>query len=379
MKKFFSLFMALVLLSSVLAACGNSGSSSAAGSSETFLIGGIGPLTGPAASYGISVKQGAEIAIKEINDAGGVKAGDKTYKLELAFEDDEATEAKAVTAYQTLADKKINALMGTVTSGACLAIISDTEKDGILQITPSASAPDCIKNSNAFRICFDDFFQGETMAAYAVEQLGHKKVAVIYHNDSDYSLGMAEAFKKKVESLGGTVVAYEASGEKDVDFTTQLTKIKASDAEILFFPGYYEPAAKIASQAKDQGISLPIIGGDGWDGVLKSAADPATVENVVFSSPFSPTLEEAKDFVEAYKAAYKDTPDQFAADGYDAIYTMKAALEEAKSVDSAALIAAMTKIEVKGLTGTMTFSAEGVPNKEVKLIVIKDGNYELLK
>ncbi|HOO27415.1 MAG TPA: ABC transporter substrate-binding protein, partial [Lachnospiraceae bacterium] len=136
----------------------------AAGAAETFLIGGIGPLTGGAASYGISVKQGAEVAIAEINSAGGVTAGDTTYQLALAFEDDEASEEKSPQAYNTLMDQGINALMGTVTSGACLAITDLTYEDNILQITPSGSAQDCTNNPNAFRICFTDPLQGETMA-----------------------------------------------------------------------------------------------------------------------------------------------------------------------------------------------------------------------
>lgn len=167
------------------------------GETAEFLIGGTGPLTGPNASYGTSVKQGAEIAIQEINNAGGVTVGDTTYTLALAFEDDEATEDKAIQAYNTLMDQGIQVLMGGTTSGATIAITDLTAEDGILQITPSGSAPECIQYDNAFRICFSDPEQGTAMADYAVDVLGYTKVAVIYDNASDYSAGIAEAFEER--------------------------------------------------------------------------------------------------------------------------------------------------------------------------------------
>ncbi len=380
MKKFLAAIMAVAMTFS-LAACGSSseGNTSNAGSTsgeDTFVIGGLGPLTGSAASYGISVKQGAEIAINEINEAGGVKVGDKTLKLSLNFKDDEASEETAITAYNSLMDEGIDALLGTVTSAPCIVIKDYTAQDGILQITPSGSALNCITDAdNAFRLCFTDPLQGKTMADFAVNDLGYKNIAVIFNNSDEYSTGMKEAFVEEVEALGGTVVSTQAFNEGDVDFTAQLTAIKNTNAEILFVPTYYEAAAYIAQQAKDIGLGLPLIGGDGWDGVLKQVTDPSTVEGAIFLSPFLSTDPEVADFVSAYEEAYKATPDQFAADGYDVVYVMKAAMEKAGSTESADMIAAMTEIEVDGLTGSVKFSADGEPEKGAKFVTIKDGQY----
>ncbi len=377
MKKFLAAIMAVAMTFS-LAACGSSsnGNTADANGEDTFVIGGLGPLTGSAASYGISVKQGAEIAIKEINEAGGVKVGDRTVKLALNFKDDEASEETAITAYNSLMDEGIDALLGNVTSAPCIVIKDYTAQDGILQITPSGSAINCITDAdNAFRLCFTDPLQGKTMADFAVNDLGYKNIAVIFNNSDEYSTGMKDAFVEEVAALGGTVVSTQAFNEGDVDFTAQLTAIKNTNAEILFVPTYYEAAAYIAQQAKDIGLELPLIGGDGWDGVLKQVTDPSTVEGAIFLSPFLSTDPEVADFVNAYETAYKATPDQFAADGYDVVYVMKAAMEKAGSTESADMIAAMTEIEVQGLTGNVKFSADGEPEKGAKFVTIKDGQY----
>ena len=342
----------------------------------------MGPLTGPAASYGTSVKQGAEIAIAEINEAGGVTVGDVNYTLALAFEDDEATEDKSIQAYNTLMDEGIQVMMGATTSGSTIAITDLTADDGILQITPSGSAPDCIQYDNAFRICFSDPDQGIAMADYAMDVLGYTKIAVIYNNADDYSAGMDEAFETRIEEKGGEIVASESFTTGDTDFNTQLTKIKGTDAEALFIPAYYQDITYITKQAADMGMDLPLIGSDGWDGVLSTVSDPSVVEGAIFASPFCAAVDDPKvvSFVEAYEAAYSSTPDQFAADSYDAVYTIKAAMEQAGSIESEDLIAAMTEITVDGLTGeSITFSADGVPNKEIKYVEIKDGQYQYVE
>ena len=401
MKKVLSLGLVLAMVLS-LAACGGNDSTpapaettnngaqetnaavedtqapAASGATETFLIGGMGPLTGAAASYGISVKQGCEIAIKEINAAGGVNVGGTAYTLELAFADDEATEDKAINAYNSLMDQGIQALVGTTTSGACIAIADLTAADGILQVTPSGSAIDCVKNDNAFRICFTDPLQGETMADFAINQLGYQNVAVIYNSADEYSTGIKDAFEAKVKELGGNIAASEAFATGDVDFNTQLTKIKGSGAEVIFVPAYYQDATYITKQAADMGLELPFLGSDGWDGVLGTVTDASTVENAIFLSPFfaADTSEKVVNFVSSYESAYSATPDQFAADAYDAVYVIKAAMEKAGSIESADMIAAMTQITVDGLTGDgITFTAQGEPNKGAKFIQIINGEY----
>ena len=397
MTKVMSMALAASLVVASLTACGGSDgkaetkaaettadgeTSAASADGEVFMIGGIGPVTGDAASYGNSVKQGAEIASKEINEAGGVTVGDKTYTLDMVFADDEATEDKAIQAYNSVMDQGAQAILGCVTSGACIAITDLTAEDGILQITPSGSAMDCTKNDNAFRICFTDPAQGVTMADLAADTLGYKKVAVIYDNSSDYSMGIKEAFEEEFAAKGGEVVASEAFTGGDVDFNTQLTTIKGTDAEAIFVPAYYQEATYITKQAKDMGMELPFLGSDGWDGVLGTVTDTTTVEDAIFLSPFfaADPSENVAAFVEAYEAAYSATPDQFAADAYDGIYTIKAAMEQAGSIESADLIAAMTEITVDGLTGDgITYTAEGEPNKGSKFIQIKDGAYTLFE
>lgn len=372
-KKFIGLGLTLTLAATLLAGCGKK-------SSDTFLIGGIGPLTGDAASYGTSVKQGAEIALKEINDAGGVTVGGKKIKLDLKFEDDQATPENAVTAFNTLMDAGMDALMGTVTSGAGMGIIDLTKKEGILMLTPSGSSAGLTKNDNAFRLCFTDPLQGVTMANFA-KDAGYTKIAVIYNNSDDYSTGMMQAFTDQVAANGGEIVASESFVKGDVDFTTQLTKIKATDAQVIFVPAYYNDAAYITTQAKDLGMSLPFLGGDGWDGVIAQTADPSVLEGAVFLTPFFANSEDTKvqDFVKKYNDAYKATPDQFAADGYDSIYVIAAAMTKAESTKSADLIAAMTQITVNGLTGSMTFNADGEPNKGANFVKIVGGQYTAVK
>lgn len=349
--------------------------SSANAGGETYVIGGIGPLTGDAASYGISVKQGAEIAIKEINDAGGVKVGDKTLQLSLKFEDDQATPDKAVTAYNSLMDNKMDALLGAVTSGSCLAVTNLAQEDDILMLTPSGSAKDITKNANVFRLCFTDPLQGETMAEHMITDLNLKNVAVIYKNSDEYSTGVYEAFAKKVAELGGTITKAEAFADGE-DFNTQLTSIKGTDAEAIFAPIYYGDASHVVTQAADLSMTLPFFGSDGWDGILDTVTDKAAVEGATFLSPFFSGDKAAADFVTKYNEAYKATPDQFAADGYDGVYVIKAALEKAASTKTADLVKAMTEISVDGLTGEgIGFTAEGEPQKGAKFIKIVDGAY----
>jgi branched-chain amino acid transport system substrate-binding protein len=376
MKKVLSILLAGTLVMSAVTGCGTKNGASGGGD-DTFVIGGLGPLTGEAASYGVSVKQGAEIAIEEIKEAGGVKVGDKTIQLSLTFKDDEASEDTAVTAYNALMDEGIDALLGNVTSGACIAVADLTKEDGILQITPSGSAIDCTKNDNAFRLCFTDPLQGVTMADYATGELGKKKIAVIFNSSDEYSTGIKDAFEEEVKAKGGEIVASEAFAKGDVDFNTQLTTIKGSGAEIIFIPAYYGDVAYIAQQAKDLGMTIPFIGSDGWDGVLAQVTDASVLEGSVFLSPFLATDpdEAVSSFVKKYEEKYKATPDQFAADGYDTVYVFKAALEKAGTTKSEDLIAAMTQIQVKGLTGDVSFNADGEPDKAAKFVVIKNGEY----
>ena len=382
MKKFVSVMLSAVLAASMLAGCGTQGDNSAdnggnAASGDTIKIGGIGPLTGGAASYGISVKQGAQVAVDEINAAGGILGK----QIEFMFEDDENKEQNSVNAYNTLMDKGMQVLIGSVTSNPCIAVADESVKDGILQITPSGSAKDCTKNDNGFRICFTDPQQGEKMAEYITGTAGLKKVAAIYDSSDAYSTGILDAFEAKLTSLGGELVAKEAFVSGDKDFKAQLTKISGTDAECLFMPFYYTEVAYVAEQAKSLGISLPYFGCDGWDGVIKQLnGDTSSIEGAIFLTPFIATSENetVQKFVKAYEEKYSATPDQFAADAYDAVYAVKAAAEKAGAIENDALIKAMTEITLTGTTGTMTFSADGEADKTAYFAKIENGKYVAL-
>ena len=371
MKKAACLGLASAMMLSVFAGCGEKKDDT------VFKIGGLGPLTGGAADYGISVKQGAEIAIKEINEAGGIKVGDKTLQLEMKFEDDEASAELATTAYNAVMDWGAQVILGNVTSGACLAVNPLSHEDGILQLTPSGSAAGCTEYDNGFRLCFTDPLQGELMADY-VKEKGYTKIAVIYNNTDEYSTGIKDAFSAKVAANGGKIVAEEEFATDATDFMAQLTNIKSTEAEVIFVPAYYNDAAYIISQSIELGMELPFLGCDGWDGVLEQLKDnPNAADGAVFLSPFVATVEDeaVQSFVKKYEAAYSSTPSQFAADGYDCIYVIKAAVEKAGSVENADVIAAMVGLEFDGLTGSATFDAAGEPNKGAKFIEIKNGTY----
>lgn len=370
-KKILALSLAACMAVPFMAGCSDSGSSA---SGDKIVIGGIGPLTGDAASYGTSVKNGCQIAIDEINAAGGVNGK----QLELLFEDDVCDEEKAISAYNKLMDSGINVLIGAVTSGCSIAVSEISSADNILQITPSGSAMDCTKHSNSFRICFTDPLQGELMAQYIADK-GYKNPAIIYDVASDYSKGIHDAFIAKAEEIGLTIAADESFTSGDVDFKTQLTKIKSSNADCLFLPIYYTEVGYISEQAPTVGVELPYFGCDGWDGVIKQLnGNTANIEGATFLTPFvaTSTNEKVQSFVKAYEAAYGATPDQFAADGYDAVYAVKAAVEAANGdLSGDALISAMTQIKVEGITGDMSFTAEGEPNKSAMVAVISNGQY----
>ncbi len=374
--KVLALCMVAVMAMFAFAGCSSSSSQGNAGTTDdeqqTFVIGTIGPLTGAAASYGISAKQGSEIAVAEINAAGGV-AG---YNFVLYSEDDQHDAEKSVNAYNTLMDKGINALIGAVTSVPCIAVTEVSTQDGILQITPSASAAQAAQYDNCFRICFTDPQQGQLMAQYIMDQ-GFDSAAVMYDVSDAYSSGIKDAFVTAYEGLGGTILASESFASGDVDFKTQLTSIKNSGAKALFMPFYYQEVAYVANQAADVGLDVAYFGSDGWDGVIEQLnGDTSLIDGASFLTPFIPTATDEKTvaFVEAYQAAYGTVPDQFAADGYDAVYAVAAALEKAGTTDSAALIAAMHEIQIDGLTGTMTWDENGDATKSAIVALIQDGS-----
>ena len=398
MKKFTSVLLAVAMVATMLVGCGSkeaeapaADSTAAVESTETtetaegaaFKIGGCGPITGGAAVYGIAVQRGAQIAIDEINAAGGING----FQIEYNFADDEHDAEKAVNAYNALKDWGMQLFMGTVTSGPCVAVVEKTNEDGMYQITPSGSAVDCIKYPNAFRVCFSDPGQGGKSAQYIGENKIATKVAVIYDSSDVYSTGIYQTFVTGAKEFGVEIVAAEAfTADNKTDFTIQLQKAKDAGAELVFLPIYYSEAALILSQANSMSYAPMFFGCDGLDGILSvEDFDTTLAEGLMLLTPFAADADDeaTKNFVAAYNEAYGETPIQFAADAYDAVYIIKAALEKAgATADMSAeeinevMKAAMLEITVDGLTGAgMTWTEDGEVNKEPKAVKIVDGAY----
>lgn len=386
MKKIVSALLAAAMTAAMLAGCG----SNAGGDTETIRIGGIGPTTGGAAIYGTAVENGAKIAVDEINAAGGING----YKIDFKFEDDQHNAEKAVNAYNTLKDWGMQILMGTVTTAPCVAVVDKTGQDNMFQVTPSASSTDVIAGGNVFQICFTDPNQGTKSAIYIGENSLAKKIAIIYDSSDVYSSGIEENFVKEAANQGLEIVATEAfTADSKTDFSTQLKKAQDAGAELVFLPIYYQESSIILTQADAMGFDPLFFSCDGMDGILTMENfDTSLAEDVMLLTPFAADAQDeaTKKFVSAYKEAYNETPNQFAADAYDAIYTIKAAIEQAVADGTEitpktsasdicdALKAAITKINLKGLTGGeegLTWNEKGEVNKEPKAVVIKDGVY----
>lgn len=357
------------------------------GKKDELIIGGMGPLTGETAIYGTAVKNGAQLAVDEINKAGGVNG----MKLKLVFQDDENDAEKAGNAYNTIKDKGAKLIVGATTSGCTVVAADKAKEDNMFLITPSGSSVDCVKHDNAFRVCFNDPNQGTASAQYISENELGKKVAVIYDSSDVYSSGIYEKFVAEAKNLQLEVVTEQAfTKDTNQDFSVQIQKVQESGADLLFLPIYYEQAAKILSQADKAGLEVTYFGCDGLDGIIKQLdKDVALAEGVILLTPFAADSkdEASQKFVAAYKSAYNDeTPNQFAADAYDAVYIIKAALEESAVNDGTIAVSdlceklktAMTEIKVDGVTGEMTWTADGEPSKEPKAMIIKDGAYAAL-
>lgn len=353
---------------------------------ETFKIGGIGPMTGAAATYGAAVENGIQLAVDEINAEGGINGT----KIEFKMEDDEHDAEKSVNAYNTLKDWGMQMLVGTVTSAPCIAVEAEAANDNMFLLTPSATAIDSIAGENAFRVCFSDPAQGTKSAQYIGENKIATKVAVIYDGSDPYSSGIYESFQAEAENQGLEVVAAEAfTADSKTDFKVQLQKAKDGGAELVFLPVYYQEAALILQQTKDLDFAPKFFGCDGLDGLLSvENFDTSLAEGVMLLTPFAADAEDEKTqkFVSAYKEAFDNQiPIQFAADAYDAVYAIKLAAEDAGLTPDMeisdmceAMKVSMTNIELEGLTGTITWDETGEPDKEPKAVIIEDGAYKAM-
>lgn len=384
---------AMLVMCVAMTACSKDGASSTGevaskgdttGELTELVIGGVAPLTGDYANYGKQNSNGAYLAAKEINAAGGVNG----FQLNVQFQDSQGDPDSAVTAYGKLMDQGMKVSLGGTLSGETASIVAAAKEDGLLVLTPTGSAKNCIEGSDtAFRVCFNDPQQGTASADFIKENNIGKKVAVFYQSDLDYSEGLYDTFAAEAQKLGLEVVTTQTFTKGTAtDFSAQINAIKDSGADLVFIPIYAAEAAKFLTQARGKlADDMFYFGCDGLDGILGKVDKPETAENVLMLTPFAAddTSEKVSKFVEAFKKEYDGTvPDQFGADGYDAVYAIAAAIKEAnltpddlKNTEdfNARIVAAMTKITVDGVTGKMTWTADGETQKDAKAMIIHDG------
>lgn len=357
---------------------------SAKGNKNAIRIGGSGPLNGDASIYGLDVKNGAELAIKEINEKEG-----KDY-FDFTFADDEADPEKAPSAYSSLKDWDMQVSIYTTTSGAGLAVAEDYYNDRYFALTPSGSNPGLVYNGNknydnCFQVCFSDPNQGVASADYISMNKLASKVGIIYRNDDDYSKSIYKTFVEEAKKVGLEIVSETSFSKTDVDYSSQLLDASKNGAELVFLPIYYGPAGTILTEANSMGYKPLFFGVDGMDGILGiDGFDTKLAEGVYLLTPFAA---DAKDdatvhFVSAFESVYGRTPTQFAADSYDAVYALYQACKEGGVTPSMSkeevcdiLIDQFTSMTFDGLTGKATWTINGEVSKTPKAVVIKNGVY----
>lgn len=378
MKKKFALTLMTFASVALLAACGevsnNSSNTTGTEIGDTLKIGFNLEESGEVAAYGKAEQKGAQLAIDEINKAGGVDGK----KIEVFNKDNKSETGEAATVSTNLVTQsKVNTIIGPATSGSTASSISNASKAGVPVITPSATQDNLTKNQDyLFRATFIDSYQGQIISRYLTDNLKAKKVVLYYDKSSDYAEGIAEAFKKEFK---GEIVATETFQSKDTDFQAALTKIKDKEFDALVIPGYYTEGGKIINQARGLGIEQPIVGPDGFgDTKLVEQATPAAATNVFYVSGFTTSgdlSKKAKKFVETYKAKYNEDPSMFAALAYDAVYMAAEAAKGAKtSVDIKDNLAKLKDFE--GVTGSITIDKNHNPVKTALMLGLKNGEVD---
>ena len=339
--------------------------------SNTIKVGGIAPLSGAVAVYGVECKNGIDLAIEEINAAGGIDGK----ALEFVCEDDEGSPDKTVNAFKKLIAKDgVKFVIGSLTSGCTQAVTTLSQASKVLQIAPAATAPAITDAGNyVFRACFIDPFQGTVGGKFAYNNIGARKAAILYDAGNDYSVGLYENFIASFKSLGGEVVAAESYATGDKDFNAQLTKIKNANPDVVYLPDYYGTVALIAKQLRAQGIKAPLVGGDGWDGLTGNAGEE--VLNGFYSNHYADDSTEpaVQNFVSAFKAKYGKAPNSFAALGYDSVYMLRDAIVKAGTTDVAKVRDALEATDGDYVTGHLTFDEKRNPVKSAVMIELVTG------
>ena len=379
MKRIFLLLVLCVVMIMFLGACSEK--------SNTVRIGVNAEMTGDMPAVGESCKKAAEMAVKEINDAGGIDIGGQKYKIDLFVEDNAGKPDQSASATQKLiTQQKVHAIVGPNATRYALPASEIAESSKVVLVSPWSTNPKTTLNAKTnapkkyvFRACFIDPFQGRVVAKFALDTLKAKKAAVLYDVASEYNKGIAEIFKETFEQSGGKVVAFETYTTNDKDFSGQLTKIKDAAPDMIFLPNYYSEIPLQIQQAKRLGITVPFVGSDSWGSqeLLKLCGNDC--EGYYFSTHYAAdaATPAATKFIEGYKAKYGSVPDDVAGLTYDSFGLLFQALKTANKLDRNAIRDALARIPMyEGVTGNMQFKeGSGDPTKSAVIVKIKDGKF----
>jgi branched-chain amino acid transport system substrate-binding protein len=341
---------------------------------SSIRIGMLSPLTGGASVFGIAASNGAQLYFEEVNNAGGILGS----QIEFILHDDEHTPATSLSAFERLVyQDRVVGVIGPVTSGPANAVAGSAaaSEARLPMVSPTATHQDVTLHGDfMFRACFLDAFQAANMARFASNELGAMTAAVLFDQGSAYSEGLATNFRTVFELLGGTIVANEAYMTGDVDFRTQLTSIRAANADVLFLPDYFSTLALIAAQVRELEIDSVMLGADGWEGILGAISDTSVMHGSYFSAHFASDYEDVvvQNFVQSYTARFGNPPNSFAALGFDAAGIMAQAISTAGNTDNEAIIEALKNISFYGVTGPITFDADGNPIKDIMVLKIDE-------
>jgi len=343
-------------------------------SGDKVRIGVFMSLTGSTANFGISSVNGIKMAADEVNKAGGINGK----QIELLVEDDRSDASEAATIVtKFVTQDQVHAVLGEVASSRSIAAAPIAQNAKIPMLTPSSTNPEVTRKGDfIFRSCFIDPVQGAAIGQFAAKGLNAKRAAIMVDRKNDYSTGLATNITETFTKLGGQIVATTSYQEGDQDFNAQLTSIKGANPEVIFVPGYYNDVGLIAKQARDRGITVPLLGGDGWDSAQLYAIGGTALNGSFFSNHYSPfdTDPKVQKFVNDYKALYNTTPDALAATAYDAAHIMFDAIKRANSTDGTAIRDALAATNAfPGVTGTVTFNQNRDAVKPIVMIEIKDG------
>jgi len=346
---------------------------------ETIPVGEVGSFTGDTATFGISTHQGIELATKELNAAGGVLGK----QVEIIKYDNQGKEEEAATATNRLITQhNVVAVLGEVASKRSIAMAPIAQRNKVPMISPSSTNPEVTtKGDYIFRVCFIDPFQGAVMARFAFNELKARNVAILRDVGQDYSVGLANAFEKTFKELGGKIVVDQSYTEKDVDFKAQLTSIRGYKPDAIFVPGYYTQAGLIARQAKELGLKMPLMGGDGWDSPKLFEIGGKALEGSYISNHYSPdnTSEVVQNFIRKFKEAYGVIPDGLAAQGYDAALVLFDAIKRANTTESQALRDALAATkDFQGVTGLITIDENRNASKSAVVLKVEGGAFKFV-